>query len=95
MVTRPMVMVFSYDISRNRVRRKVAQILENRAVRVQKSVFEARLEEADAKNLFTKIKQELEPGDSLRMYALSHSGLRRTKIAGVGILPSDKDYWLV
>lgn len=39
-----MVMIFCYDIERVRVRRRVAALLEAEAVRVQKSVFEVRMD---------------------------------------------------
>jgi CRISPR-associated protein Cas2 len=91
----PMTMVFTYDIARARTRRRVAAMLEDEAVRVQKSVFEARMSEKAAKKLFRMISLHLDDGDSLRMYALSRTGLRRSLSYGGAPIPEDGEYWLL
>lgn len=90
-----MTMVFCYDVDDDRTRRRVAGILEARAVRVQESVFEARLSAEAADRLFEALSEALDPGDSLRMYALSAAGLPRSRAAGGAPIPEDGDYWLV
>ena len=95
MTARSMTMVYCYDIENDRTRRRVAGILEDRAVRVQESVFEARLTERHADQLFELAKAEMDPGDSLRMYALSATGLARCRAQGGAPIPQDGDYWLV
>jgi len=92
---RAMTMVFCYDIERDRTRARAARLLEARAVRVQKSVFEARLSSAEAGRLFDSVAAVLDADDSLRMYALSTSGLQRCRVHGGAPLPEDGDYWLL
>jgi len=95
MAARPMTMVFCYDVVDDRTRQRVAKALEERAVRVQESVFEARLSERETGLLFDRVSRLLNPEDSLRMYALSASGLARSRVAGGAPLPEDGDYWLI
>ena len=80
---------------RARVRARVADLLEEHAVRVQDSVFEARLTRAAANRLFVRVKRLIEPTDSLRMYAVTAAGLERSEVAGGAPLPEDGDYWIV
>ena len=95
MSNRPMLMVFCYDISRQRVRSRVADLLEGEAVRVQESVFEARLGRVAAERLFARASALLEAGDSLRMYAVPATGLARSLAAGGAPIPEDADHWIV
>ena len=91
-----MTMVFSYDVSDNRRRRRVARLLEARMARVQKSVFEARLSARAADALAAAVEKELGPGDSLRVYAVSADGLKRSASLGSGApILGDEDYWLL
>ncbi len=87
-------MVFAYDISRARTRTRVAALLEDRAVRVQGSVFEARLAWDAAERLFDRLERELGPGDSLRMYAISSAGLARSRQSGGAPVTDGEGYWL-
>ena len=95
MADRDMTMVFCYDISSPTLRRRVAEALEKRAARVQLSVFEARMTGQAAERLFRRLEKFLEPGDSLRMYALSKAGLARCKAAGGAPIPEGENYWLL
>ena len=95
MSERPMTMVIAYDIERDNSRRRVSDMLEACAARVQRSVFEARLTAREADQLFSRLEAELGPDDNLRMYALSASGLARSRVAGGAPLPEDGDYWLL
>ena len=61
-----MLTVFTYDVSSNRRRRKVAKLLENAATRVQYSVFEARMTRTRAEILGQRLAALLGDGDSLR-----------------------------
>lgn len=90
-----MLMVFCYDISRQRVRQRVADLLEEEAVRVQESVFEARLGRTAAERLFARAAALLDDGDGLRMYAVPATGLARSRAAGRAPIPDDADHWIV
>lgn len=90
-----MVMVFCYDVESDRRRRRVAALLEEWGVRVQKSVFEARLTDRQARALLARAARELGPRDSLRMYALSAHGLARSAAIGAAPVPEQRDFWLL
>ncbi len=90
-----MLTVFCYDVADDRDRRRVARVLEDRAVRVQDSVFEARLTERQAAALFEAVARELGAGDSLRAYAITAQGLRRSRATGGAPLPEDRDFFLL
>ena len=90
-----MVAVLSYDITRAQVRRRVADFLERRMTRVQKSVFEARMDVAAAQRLFGEVEKLVDPGDSLRMYMLSKSGLDHSRVSGGAPLPEEGGFWLL
>jgi len=87
--------VFCYDIARDRPRRKVAELLEKHCVRVQKSVFEARLPASGAERLARRAAIELHPGDSLRVYAITADGLARSRAYGPLPLPEEQDFYLL
>lgn len=89
------IVVYAYDISETRTRYRVADLLEQRAVRVQKSVFEARLARKRAELLFNRLAAMLDEGDSLRMYVLSKSGLSQSRVHGGAPLPEEGTHWLL
>ncbi|MCM5552394.1 CRISPR-associated endonuclease Cas2 [Pleomorphomonas sp. NRK KF1] len=77
-----MFTVFAYDISDDAKRRRVAGMLEERAVRVQNSVFEAWMTQKEAKAMAIKVEAVLATGDSLRVYAIGQAGLARCRTFG-------------
>jgi CRISPR-associated protein Cas2 len=90
-----MLMIFCYDIERDRVRRQVADLLEAEAVRVQKSVFEVRMEPGRAAALAKRAARLLDAGDSLRLYAVDAHGLARSRAWGPLPLPEVQDFYLL
>lgn len=90
-----MLTVFTYDIADDRRRRKVAKLLEERMVRVQESVFEARLTKAASVALVERLAPHLTIDDSLRVYAVAADGLGRCHQQGGAPLMGDEDYWLL
>ena len=95
MASNEIIAVFSYDISDNRRRRRVAALLEDHAVRVQQSVFEARMTKPAADRLADRIGGELAAGDSLRLYAIGAHGLRQSRVIGGAPLPEAQDFWIL
>ncbi|MEQ8585020.1 MAG: CRISPR-associated endonuclease Cas2 [Thalassobaculaceae bacterium] len=95
MATGEMIAVFSYDVSEARRRRRVAAILEAEAVRVQQSVFEARMTRKQIDRLADAIGAELDRGDSLRVYTIAAHGERHCRAIGGAPLPEDQDFWLL
>jgi len=87
--------VFTYDVSSNKRRRKIARILEDQASRVQLSVFEGRLSERAVTKIVERVEALLEKGDSLRVYTIGKNGERHSRVHGDGV-PVEKEsaYWL-
>lgn len=90
-----MLMVFCYDVADDRRRRRLAAVLEDRCVRVQKSVFEAIMGERAADRLAERAAQHLAPGDSLRVYAISAHARPRCRTWGAAPLPEAEGYYLL
>lgn len=90
-----MLTVVAYDIADNRRRRKAAKILEDEMVRVQESVFEARLTRTATTKLLARLNKILGNEDSLRVYAIPKDGLERCHQQGGAPMLDDRDYWLM
>ncbi len=90
-----MLTVFSYDVSKDKNRRKVARLLEDVATRVQYSVFETRLTRQKAEAVAQRVASHLGDGDSLRVYVIGHDGEARSCVYGDGA-PFERNttYWL-
>nr|WP_294516621.1 CRISPR-associated endonuclease Cas2 [uncultured Rhodopila sp.] len=89
-----MLAVFCYDVAANRARRRVAALLERHAVRVQDSVFEARLTPKAAARLARLAAKELGPADSLRVYLVAHDGRRHCLAFGPLPIGEAQDFYL-
>ena len=89
------VYVFCYDVSDRRRRGRIARRLEEAAVRVQRSVFEARMAEKRADRLARRLACDLGPGDSLKVYAIGKDGLTRCRAFGAALDVPRGDYLLV
>ncbi|MCF6306065.1 MAG: CRISPR-associated endonuclease Cas2 [Rhodobacteraceae bacterium] len=91
-----MLTVFTYDVSINRNRRRIASLLENAATRVQYSVFEARMTKAHAQSIAQRVAAELGKGDSLRVYSVGANGLERSAVYGDGVpFETEEGFWIV
>jgi len=89
------IFVFAYDIVRDRLRTKVADLLEQRLVRVQDSVFEGRMTAQEAKRLGETLAGMIEPDDSLRIYCITEAGRDASLAFGPTPLPEAAPYYLV
>jgi CRISPR-associated protein Cas2 len=89
------VFIICYDITRPATRRRVAALLEEDMVRVQMSVFEARLDKAVADRLFAEASSIVDDGDRLRLYALTSQGLAQSATHGGIPLPEEGGFWLL
>ena len=91
-----MLTVFTYDVSEDRRRRKVARTLEKAATRVQYSVFEVRMTRTRAEILGQRLAAMLGDGDSLRVYTIGADGLRRSRVYGDAVpFETDEGHWVV
>jgi CRISPR-associated protein Cas2 len=88
--------VVSYDIVNDKKRLRVAKTLKSYGERVQKSVFECRLDD----RLYLKMKREVEKiidweEDGVRYYILCAGCLKNVDISGVGFVRGDEDVIIV
>ena len=90
-----LTIVICYDVVGAAACRRLAALLEERMVRVQRSVFEARMTAAAANALFDLAAGLIEEEDSLRMYVLSRDGLGKCRAAGGVPLPEEGAFWLL
>lgn len=91
-----MLTVFTYDVTADKRRRKIARLLEDTASRVQYSVFEARLSEQKTSAISQRIAALLGDGDSLRVYVVGANGERRSRVYGEAApFEPDEGYWLL
>ena len=82
MAEKEQMVVFCYDIERHSTRNRVSDYLEERLVRVQRSVFEGRMTPAHASALFDALVKMVDNGDSLRLYVIDQGGLTNSRQYG-------------
>ncbi|MBB4302856.1 CRISPR-associated protein Cas2 [Rhodobium orientis] len=87
--------VLCYDIARAKTRRRVADFLEDRLVRVQQSVFEGRMTPSRAYRLFDAAAALVDDGDNLRLYVLTREGLQKSRTFGGAPLPEEGAFILL
>lgn len=84
-----------YDISDDRRRARIAEILEERAARVQESAFEARLTHAQFGRLRQRLARLTTIQDSIRYYTIPDRALGRCHVSGGPALADGARYWLL
>lgn len=87
-----MFVLISYDITDDKVRFRLARTLKDFGKRVQRSVFEAEITEAELAKLHQKLTQvQLDSDDSIRLYRLCDGCVKSVKIWGSGEVTKDPD----
>ena len=77
--------LISFDICDDKTRRRVVKILEANATRVQKSVFEAWLNEKEFVNVKSKIDTLIDHlCDSVRYYLFCKNCVDNIQVSGIG-----------
>jgi CRISPR-associated protein Cas2 len=94
-MARKHLFVFCYDVATNKARRRMADILEDKGTRVQKSVFEVRCTLQRAERLLTRLSAERLSGDSVRMYCLTEEARARSRASGGAPIPERSEFWLL
>jgi len=90
------LVIISYDIQDDRVRTRLAKKLKDFGTRVQKSVFEADINEKELTRLLKLLNSiVLEKDDSIRLYQICAACDQRITIWGVGQVTRDQDYYIV
>ncbi len=87
--------VVSYDISDDKIRRKVANSLKNYGQRVQYSIFECHLTEKEFFLLRSSVAAEIDREDSVRWYPVCKWCKQKIGRQGVGRLTDDPDFFRV
>lgn len=85
--------VVAYDISDDRIRSKVADMLKNHGERVQYSVFECRLTRRQLLTLRGQVSQMLDRDDSARWYPLCRWCRKDIGSQGEGGFLADPDFF--
>lgn len=94
-IKRVMFYIISYDISDNKRRSAIADILKDFGARVQYSVFECLLTEDQFTVLFHRLRSEIDPAtDSLRCYRLCQACVDEILLAGRGDLTTEPDVYI-
>ncbi len=84
--------VFAYDITKNKTRRRVLRILKAWRLDGQKSVHECRLKESQAEELFIEINERLNPKTDLLLMAWLEPH-RQVQYRGVGKSSVTRKIW--
>lgn len=88
--------IIAYDIVKTRKRNKVAEILKDYGIRVQKSVFECRLNDADLNGLTQKLSEAIDKKtDSILIYYLCEACVKQMHFLGVQPVRIEKDFLLL
>ncbi len=91
-----MHVVVSYDIVDDRTRNRVAKLLTRYGRRVQKSVFECRLDDRRFLKMRELVERELDKEeDGVRYYLLCERCKDRVEIVGVGAIVEDEEVIVV
>lgn len=91
-----MFVVVSYDVADDRRRARVASEMENFGRRVQYSVFECHLSDAQIIDLETRLQAIIDwDRDRVRYYRLCERDARRIVMDGPGEVSRDWDYLIV
>lgn len=95
MAGREQLVVFSYDVSKDSRRARIAAVLERFGTRVQYSVFECRLKPEKAARLLSKLDLMRDPDDRIRMYVIPEDGRRLSDAAGGAPIAEKSEFWLL
>ena len=87
--------VISYDISDDRTRRRVANVLADYGKRVQYSVFECRVDAKTLDRIIALLKPFAEGNDSIRLYQLCDACVKKVVLLGSGELTEVAKFHLV
>ena len=91
-----MLIIVTYDIEDNRKRTRLAKKLRDFGPRVQKSVFEADIDDEELKRIKTMLDEiKLKKSDSIRLYHICGECKKKIKILGAGSVTEDKKFYIV
>ena len=89
------LIVFCYDVSAAKTRRKISAVLEENGARVQESVFECRMTIPVGEALLARLDRLREETDSVRMYVIPETGRLACASAGGAPIAEKSEFWLM
>jgi len=81
--------VVCFDISDDRKRKIVSEMLEEFGIRVQRSVFEIEINKTSLRKMLPKIKKNIDKFDSVRFYSMHSDTIKKSICLGAGSEPFD------
>ena len=87
--------LLSYDITINKNRQRLADLLLDYGDRIQKSVFEADLDADDLAKIMRIAEALVDTDDSFRVYPLCKSCREKSLLRGRAIVPAEETYEIV
>lgn len=91
-----MFTIISYDIVEDKRRTRVMKLLKGYGTRVQYSVFECMLDEAELAGLGRELRELIDLNtDSVRCYRLDADALKRIAIYGIGRVTTEPSHYFV
>lgn len=91
-----MFVVVTYDIVNDRTRSRLAKIISDFGNRVQKSVFECRIDDRQYLKMKERIEKEIDQEeDSVRYYFLCAKCSGNIQVSGWGAIREDEDVIIV
>lgn len=88
--------IIAYDIVKTKKRNKVAEILKDHGMRVQKSVFECRLDDSALSSVVKKLSEVIDKKtDSILIYYLCEACIKQMHFVGVQPVRIEKDFLLL
>lgn len=91
-----MYVIISYDIVDDKKRLQVSKVLKNYGQRVQKSVFECRIDEKNYLTIKGKLERIIDmEADSIRYYSLCQRCIGGIEISGWGTVTEDEEIIIV
>ena len=81
--------VVCFDISDDKKRKIIGDILSEFGIRVQRSVFEIEINKSSLQKVIQKIKKYIEKEDSIRFYAMHKDTVKKSIYLGFGCFPFD------
>jgi len=94
-IKRIMFYIISYDVSDDKRRTQIAEILKDFGTRVQYSVFECLLTEDQFTMLLRRLRLSIDPTtDSVRCYRLCQACVDEIIVEGRGDITQDEDIYI-
>ncbi|NPA44864.1 MAG: CRISPR-associated endonuclease Cas2 [Chlorobi bacterium] len=86
--------LIAYDISKNKIRNKIADTLSQYGERINLSVFECMLTHVQINNLTEKLEEIIEKTDSIKIYFICSTCYSKSRILGRKEYPGETNIFI-